>query len=448
MRIISFTAGAADMYCGSCLRDNALATQLLMQGHEVVLVPLYTPTLTDEPNVSQPKVFFGGISVYLEELSPLFRWTPRFLDKLWDSVPVLKWASQGSISTSAASLAEMTISMLRGQDGRQRKEYGKLLDWLAGEPRPDIVSLPTSLLIALAKPLKHALGRPVLCTLQGEDIFIEGLQDEFDKSNANRDFRREARQRIAAHADYVDAFIAVSEYYADFMAGYLSIPREKIHVVPLGINLAGHEPRPPRKPDDVFRIGSLARIAPEKGLRLLCEAYVDLRKNHGLPPSRLEAAGYLGGDRKNQAYLEECRALLANAGLDGEFQYHGTVDRDAKVRFLQSLDVCCVPCPYPEPKGLPVLEAMANGVPVVQPRSGAFPEVLEKTGGGILVQPGSSAAFAEGIFRLWRDQALREELGAKGAQGVQRHYSVARMAFRAVEVYQDVLNLEKKGVLR
>jgi glycosyltransferase involved in cell wall biosynthesis len=364
---------------------------------------------------------------------------------LWDSFTALKWASQGSISTSAASLAEMTISMLRGQDGRQRKEYGKLMDWLVTQPPPDIVSLPTSLLIALAKPLRQALGRPVICTLQGEDIFIEGLQGEFDKSDHPRDFGREARQRIAAHAEHVDAFIAVSDYYADFMAGYLGIPREKIQVVPLGINLAGHEPRPPRQAADVFRIGSLARIAPEKGLKLLCETYVELRKNRGLPPSRLEAAGYLGGDRKNQAYLNECRSLLEGAGLGGEFHYHGTLDRDAKIRFLQSLDVCCVPCPYPEPKGFPVLEAMANGVPVVQPRSGAFPEILEKTGGGILVEP-DSGHFAEGILRLWKDPALREELGAKGAQGVRRHYSVARMAFRAVEVYQDILNREKKGV--
>ena len=445
MKILSFTAGAADMYCGSCLRDNALATALLAQGHDITLVPLYTPTLTDEANVSQKRVFFGGISVFLEELSPFFRWTPRFLDKLWDSFAVLKWASRGSISTSAATLAEMTISMLRGEDGRQKKEFSKLTDWLVTQPKPDIVSLPTSLLIALAKPLRDALGRPVVCTLQGEDIFIEGLQATFEKEKSPREFRKEARERIAAQAEHVDAFIAVSHYYADFMASYLSIPREKIHVVPLGINLAGHDPRP-RPRADVFRVGYMARIAPEKGLSLLCGAYVELRQNYGVPAASLEVAGYLGGDVTNRRYLEECRAILDRQGLAGEFHYHGTIDRQSKLRLLKSVDVLCVPCPYPEPKGFPVLEAMANGVPVVQPRSGAFPEIIEKTGGGLLVEPGQAAHFAEGLARIWKEPDLAYDLGRRGAEGVARHYSVASMASRTVEVYEGVLRQERKGV--
>jgi hypothetical protein len=53
MKILSLTAGAANMYCGSCLRDNALATELKRQGHDVLLLPMYTPTLTDERNVSE-----------------------------------------------------------------------------------------------------------------------------------------------------------------------------------------------------------------------------------------------------------------------------------------------------------------------------------------------------------------------------------------------------------
>jgi len=447
MKILSFTAGAADMYCGSCLRDNALATALLAQGHDITLVPLYTPTLTDEANVSQKRVFFGGISVYLEELSPLFRSTPRFLDKLWDSVAVVKWASRGSISTSAASLAEMTISMLRGEDGRQRKEFAKLADWLVTQPKPDIVSLPTSLLIALAKPLRKALGRPVVCTLQGEDIFIEGLQATFEKEKSPREFRKDARERIAAQAEHVDAFIAVSHYYADFMAGYLTIPREKIHVVPLGINLQGHDPEP-RPRSAIFRIGYLARIAPEKGLALLCEAYGELRRRRGMPPARLEAAGFLGADVTNRRYLETCHGILEREGLAGEFLYHGTVDRGAKLSFLQSVDVLCVPCPYPEPKGLPVLEAMANAVPVVQPRSGAFPEIMEKTGGGLLVEPGSATQLADGIAKVWTEPNLAEELGRRGADGVRRHYSVASMASRTVEVYQGVLRQEMEGARR
>src|SRR5919112_3944041 len=100
MKILSITAGAAQMYCGSCLRDNALAAELIRRGHDVVLMPVYTPTLTDEPNVSEPRVLFGGISVYLEQHSAIFRRTPRLLDRLWDSKLALKLAARSSIQTS------------------------------------------------------------------------------------------------------------------------------------------------------------------------------------------------------------------------------------------------------------------------------------------------------------------------------------------------------------
>src|SRR5438046_245387 len=114
MKILSITAGAAGMYCGSCLRDNALAAELIAEGHDVILLPLYTPTLTDEPNVSANKVFFGGISVYLEQKMPLFRRLPPFMDRLWDSMYALRAASKSSISTSPQLLGEMTVSMLKG----------------------------------------------------------------------------------------------------------------------------------------------------------------------------------------------------------------------------------------------------------------------------------------------------------------------------------------------
>ena len=87
MRILSITAGAAGMYCGSCARDNSLAAELLSRGHDVTLVPVYTPTRTDEPNMCRQQVLFGGVSVYLQQHLALFRKTPRFLDRFWDSAP-------------------------------------------------------------------------------------------------------------------------------------------------------------------------------------------------------------------------------------------------------------------------------------------------------------------------------------------------------------------------
>jgi glycosyltransferase involved in cell wall biosynthesis len=427
MRILYITAGAAQMYCGSCLRDNALASELLARGHDVVLVPLYTPTLTDEANVSRERVFFGGISVYLEQHSALFRHTPRLLDRLWDSKLALKLAARSSIQTSPKMLGELTVSMLRGEEGRQRKELGKLLDWLRGEPPFDIVCLPYTLLIGLARPLREALGRPVCCTLQGEDLFLEGLPEPY---------RAESLRLIRENVPHVERFLAVSRYYEEFMPGYLGIPREKMSLVPLGINLQGYEMRPLREAGRPFTVGYFARVAPEKGLHLLVEAYALMREALGGRGARLEVAGYLGAEHRD--YLARVERRVAALGFAGEFNYRGAIDREGKIEFLRGLDVLSVPATYDEPKGIFLLEAMACGVPVVQPRRGGFTEIVERTGGGLLVEPDDAESLAAGLQRVARDPALAAELSAEAFRNVRQHYAVAHMADRALEVYEAV----------
>src|SRR5262247_1505585 len=175
MKILSITAGAAGMYCGSCFRDNALAAELTTQGHDVTLIPVYTPTLTDEENVSEATVLFGGISVYLQQRSALFRKLPRVMDRVWDSPRVIDAFAGRGVSADARTLGELTISMLEGERGVLRKEFEKLIDWTRDEPRPDVINLPNSLLISMAAPLRQAFGRPICCTLQGEELFIDGL---------------------------------------------------------------------------------------------------------------------------------------------------------------------------------------------------------------------------------------------------------------------------------
>jgi glycosyltransferase involved in cell wall biosynthesis len=423
VRILSLTAGAGAMYCGSCLRDNALAAQLQARGHDVTLLPVYTPTVTDEPNVSEDRVFFGGVSVWLEQNVPLFRHTPTVLDKLWDSAPVIRALAGRSISVDAGQLGAITVSMLEGEAGFQRKEHQKLSRWLREQPPFDLATLPNSLLLGLAPTLKGAHWRPVACTLQGEDLFLEGLHEPY---------REKAKALIRRQADAVDGFVAVSAYYAGFMAGALGLPREKIHVVPLGVTFEGLEPRTAR-PDGPFVFGYFARVAPEKGLHLLAEAYALLRREKGLGPARLEAAGYLAPEHR--PYLAQIEARLAEQGLGGEFRYHGTLDRAGKARFLQGLDVLSVPSPYAEPKGLYLLEALACGVPVVPPRHGAFPEILEKTGGGRFFRPGDVGDLADTLLGLARDPQGARALGAEGAAGVRRHYDASRMASEALSVY-------------
>jgi glycosyltransferase involved in cell wall biosynthesis len=426
MKILAFTAGAAQMYCGSCIRDNALAAELKSQGHDIILQPIYTPTLTDESNVAAHKVFFGGISVYLEQHMGLFRSTPWLFDKLWDSEWALKLAARRSLPVNPRLLGELTVSMLRGEDGLQRKEIRKLAAWLRSEPAPDIVTLPNSLLISLAQPIRQALSRPVCCTLQGEDLFLSQLPEPY---------RTQSLDLIRANIEHVDGFAAVSQYYAGFMCRYLNIPERKMHVVPLGVNLKGFDATL-RLNSNCFTVGYFARVAPEKGLHLLVEAYVKLRRETEFSGATLEVAGYLAPEHRE--YLRGIERSMKDAGFDHEFRYRGALDRPHKIDFLRNLDILCVPATYDEPKGMFLLEAMANGVPVVQPRRGAFPEILEKTRGGILVEPDDAASLAQGIFSLWKDPALVAELAKRGVEGVREHYSAARMAARALEVYGTI----------
>ena len=191
-------------------------------------------------------------------------------------------------------------------------------------------------------------------------------------------------------------------------------------------------------------------MAPEKGLHLLAEAYVRLRQRMGPAPARLEVAGYMGADQR--AYLESARAVLSRSGLQDEMAYRGEVDREGKRAFLRGLDVLSVPATYDEPKGMFLLEAMASGVPVVQPRRGAFIEVLAKTGGGTLVDPDDPGALASGLHALWVDPAMRERLARSAFDGVRAHYTIAHSAERLIAAYEPLLsggrfsNVASKGV--
>jgi glycosyltransferase involved in cell wall biosynthesis len=427
MKILSVTAGAAGMYCGSCARDNALAVELLARGHDVTLIPVYTPTRTDEPNVSRKRVLFGGISVYLQQYAPFFRKAPRFLDRLWDSPAVIQAFAGRAVSNDPKLLGDLTISMLRGVDGVLRREFDKLLDWIRDEPRPDVINLPNSLLIAMAAPLRQALKTPICCTLQGEELFLDGLVPPY---------REQAIALIQQQIDTVDQFVAVSEYEAAFMSGFLKIPRARISVVPLGINMTGYERRVRDK--GLFTIGYFARISPEKGLHVLADAYVRFAQRIGNSPTRLEAAGFLV--KGCEGYLTGIEDSLRKAGLSSNFTYHGSVDRAGKLEFLGGLSVLSVPATYNEPKGLFLLEAMASGVPVVQPGRGAFIEIVENTGGGILVDPHNPNSLAEGLHALWRERRLMDALSERAYQGVRAHYTVAHSADRLLAVYADVVS--------
>ncbi len=340
---------------------------------------------------------------------------------------MIKAFTSGSIAVDPKQLGALTVSTLKGEDGNQRKEIEKLLQWLAEEPKPDIVNIPYTLLISLAQPLRRALGCPVVVTLQGEDLFLEGLPEPF---------RTQAIELIRAQVAHVDQFIAVSEYYAAFMHDYLAIPIGKMRVARLGVNVSDLSVTTHRR-QEPFTIGYLARVAPEKGLHNLAEAYRVLRQDRGVPPSRLLAAGYLAPE--HQSYLHGIERQLESWGLRQEFDYRGTVERTAKIEFLHGIDVLSVPSGYHEPKGLYLLEAMACGVPVVEPAHGAFPEIIERTRGGLLADSESGVDVARALYDIWKDPARAAQLGRDGAAGVRAHYTVGHMADGVLAAYSDAI---------
>lgn len=431
MRIAYIAAGAADMYCGSCLHDNTLAAALQKMGHDAVLIPTYTPLRIDGPSVSQDRIFFGALNVYLEQKAAAFRHTPGILHRLLDRPGLIRRAARLGASTDPTELGDLTYSILQGEEGFQAKELEKLVAWLRDDLRPDIVHLTNSMFAGFARELKRELRVPVVCSLQGEDLFLDQLREPW---------KTRVRELLCDRARDIDAFQVNSTWYAGTMAEYLGgIDPQRMFVVPLGLRLAGHGGEE-RSADGPLTIGYLARICPEKGLHVLVEAFRLLaERNPG--KVRLRVAGYLGA--RDRRYLEDLETRLAGWGLSGAYERVGEVDRDEKIRFLQSLDVLSVPTTYREPKGLFLLEALANGVPVVQPRHGAFPEMIEATGGGLLVEPESPEDLARGLEELLRDPGRRRELGRTGREAVHARFDDRAEAEATVRVYEAVLRERK-----
>ena len=435
MRIVHLLAGAGGMYCGSCMQGNTLAAALREAGEDVLLVPVYTPIRTDDEDASIGRVVFGGINVYLQQHSALFRHTPWFLDRLLDRPGLLRWVSRRGLSTRPEQLGPLTVSMLRGDEGRQAKEVDKLVRWLAREVRPELVHLSNVLLVGMARRLARELSVPVVCSLSGEDTFLEGIPEPHYS---------EARAVLGERCGELSALVAMSRYYADFMAEYLCVPRERIHVIPPGLNLSGHGTRKGAEASagsepsaaKPVTIGYLSRIAPEKGLHQLAEAFKLLNDQEGLPPTRLLAAGYL--DPADRPYLDRIRSQLADWGLADRFEYAGEPDRAGKISFLQSLDVMSVPTMQAESKGLAVLEGWANAVPVVLPDHGAFGELIEDTGGGLLYEPGSPSALAAALRRMIQDRAFACECGRRAQQAVRERYHAPLTARRTMELYRTL----------
>jgi glycosyltransferase involved in cell wall biosynthesis len=431
MRIAYVAAGAARMFCGSCLHDNTLAAALMRLGEDVVLLPTYTPLRTDEENVSFGRVFFGGVNVYLQQKSALFRHTPRWFDRWLDHPVVLNWLSNRAGTVDATLLGDLTVSMLEGEAGRQRKEIEKLAGWLASDYRPDVVHLSNAMLVGLARILREQLHVPIVCSLSGEDIFLDKLPPPYFE---------QARAVLRERAADIDAFVALNRYYADYMADEISLPQDRVHVIPHGLDLAGHAERPPRLDGEPPTVGYFARICEDKGLHVLAEGCELLARRRPDLPFRLRVAGYLG--QAGRAYLAQVEARIHSGPLRDRYVNLGELDRPAKIAFLQSLDVFSVPTVYRESKGLPALEAMANAVPVLLPEHGSFPELIRDTGGGLLHRPVDARDLAEKLERLLANEGEARAMGRRGRAAIVERYHARAMAEATRRLYVSLVASE------
>jgi glycosyltransferase involved in cell wall biosynthesis len=425
MRIAYITAGAAGMYCGSCMRDNTLVAALCKAGHDALLIPTYTPIRTDEEDVSQKRIFFGGTNVYLEQQFWLFRHTPLLFDRILNFRWLLHKVSPFAARTKYSELGQLTISMLRGEDGKQRKEVDQLVDWLTDVEKPEVVILSNALLSGIIPELQRRLPVPVVVTLQGDDIFLDALP-ETD--------RRHCLDLIRENCRAIAGFICTSRYYADFMSGYLAVDNGIMHVVYPGLNLSGHGGARPIRTEHPLSIGYFARICPEKGFHNIVDAFIRLRRMPGVPPVKLRASGWLG--ENNRPYHSAQMKKLSAAGLASDYEHTDCPTHADKVRFLESVDVLSVPTTYREPKGLYILEAWANGIPVVQPRHGSFPELIEATRGGVLVEPENITALTEGLRHILSDHEFRDRAGRAGEAAVRERFSASSMARETIAILE------------
>jgi glycosyltransferase involved in cell wall biosynthesis len=423
MKIVFLTPGTGSYYCGVCMRDNAIAREMIRQGHEALLVPMYLPLTLDEQQASAHlPVFYGGISVYLKQKFAFFRSTPRWLDKLLNARGFLRLAGKQAGMTGGQELGDITISMLRGEEGNQARELDELVRWVAQE-RPDVVWLSTALLAGLARRIKRELGIPVFCSLQGEDTFLDELSEPA---------RTEAWQTLADRARDLECVVSPSTWYSELMGRRMQLAPEQLRTIPNGINLEGYAPGEPEQPPV---IGFLARLIPGKGLGLVADAFVELKRRARFPQTRLRCIGAMTA--ADERYVQTLQKKIAAAGLTADVEFRPNVSREEKIAGLQTLTLLTTPTTYGESFGLFLLEAMAAGVPVVQPRTAAFPEIVEQTGGGILFDEITPSGLADAWESLLADPARARELGRRGRASVESDYSIERLASNLLALAQE-----------
>ena len=427
MQIVHIVPGSGgSFYCGNCLRDSKYLAGLKKAGADVVKVPMYLPIFADEHDLEDVPVFYGAVSLYLKHSFPLLRKSPAWIDRLIDSGPVLKLAAGMSGSTDPTGLEDLTISMLMGESGEQQKELDHMVAWIKKHCKPDVIHLSNALLMGLAERLKTELGSVVVCTLQDEDVWVNAMTDEY---------KVRTWDIMAERAKNIDAFLAVSDYYAKRMQKQLKITKDKLYIRHITID-----------PDDYtyvhcrekpLNIGYISRMNECNGLGLLVDAFIQLKRDPKWDAVNLVITG--GHTGNDNSFLKQQRKKINNAGLTKSVLFHQDFENAGRTEFFERISVLSVPVLDGEAFGLYLLESMASGVPVVQPSIGAFPEIIQKAGGGITYEPNEPKYLAEKLAFLLSDQEHRYQLSTAGREGVEKHFNVHHHAKEILALYRQLV---------
>lgn len=401
---------------------------LRARGHDVVLVPMYLPLFTEGEDMGAPHIpiFYGAVGVYLGQVFPAFRRLPAWIRGRLDSRRLLDWVARRAGTTRAHGLEDMTLSVLNGENGGQAAELDRLVSWLVHQEKPDLVHLSNALLLGLAGRIRREVGVPVVCTLQDEDSWIDSMEPEAAKR---------AWALMAEKSRDVAAFTPVSEYYSRVMQNRLKgVPADKFHVIPIGVSADsyGAAQRVPGQPV----IGYLSRMSESLGLGTLVEAFIQIRERGLVKNVKLKITG--GKTPEDDAFLAGVKQRLASKGLLEVVEFCPVFDRSSRREFLQSLTVMSVPMRHPEAFGMFMLEAMASGVPVVQPRLGASPEIIEETGGGMCYDPDDPDALVRELESLLLDEPRWRRMSQAGRSAIHNRFEISKVAEKMVTVYEKL----------
>ena len=414
-------------YCENCLRDIDIVHTIRRLGHEVIVVPMYLPLFPDDSEAGTAlPVFYGAINVYLKFKFPLLRKAPAWFSRIFDSPLLLNAAAKKAGSTRAATLGEMTISLLRGDEGEHAEELKRLVQTLRDKVQPDIVHLSNALLLGLVRHIKQGLGVPVTCSLQDEDTWVDAM----DCTHAETVWRMMTERALE-----VDSFFPVSRFYAHKMTNRMGIPQERLHVTYIGLDLECYIPVPLSFNPPV--IGFLSRISESQGMGLLAKAFINLKKDSSLRETKLHiSGGQTGDDRK---FIKNLTKFLKSRGVLKDVEIVHDFDKDSRIKFLSSLTVLSVPVLSEHAFGSYLIEALALGVPVVQPALGAFPELMQETGGGIVYSPNDVDTLTSALKSLLCNQEKAAALGKQGSKAVHEKFGLITMAEHMLDVYQSCL---------